>query len=76
MPIHPMGKLKAKGTLGSPYAVRDFDAINPDYGTPDDLKRLVDAAHRRGMKVFIDIVAQPHGVGFGAHRKAPGLVHA
>ena len=56
MPIHPTGKLKAKGTLGSPYAVRDFDAINPDYGTPDDLKRLVDAAHRRGMKVFIDIV--------------------
>ncbi len=56
MPIHPMGKLKAKGTLGSPYAVRDYDAINPDYGTPDDLKQLVDAAHRRGMKVFIDIV--------------------
>ena len=56
MPIHPMGKLKAKGTLGSPYAVRDFDAINPDYGTPNDLKQLVDSAHRRGMKVFIDIV--------------------
>jgi cyclomaltodextrinase len=56
MPIHPTGKLKAKGTLGSPYAVRDYDAINPDYGTPDDLKRLVDAAHRRGLKVLIDIV--------------------
>ena len=57
MPIHPLGKLKAKGTLGSPYAVRDYDAINPDYGTPDDLKQLVDAAHRRDMRVFIDIVA-------------------
>ena len=45
MPIHPMGKLKAKGTLGSPYAVRDYDAINPDYGTAEDLKQLVDAAH-------------------------------
>jgi cyclomaltodextrinase len=56
MPIHPTGKLKAKGTLGSPYAVRDYDAVNPDYGTPDDLKKLVDAAHRRGMKVLIDIV--------------------
>jgi len=56
MPIHPTGKLKAKGTLGSPYAVRDYDAINPDYGTPDELKRLVEAAHRRGMKVLIDIV--------------------
>lgn len=57
MPIHPMGKEKSKGTLGSPYAVRDFDAINPDYGTPDDLKKLVAAAHKRDMKVFIDIVA-------------------
>ena len=57
MPIHPLGELKAKGTIGSPYAVRDYDAINPDYGTPDDLKRLVAAAHQRGMKVFIDIVA-------------------
>jgi cyclomaltodextrinase len=57
MPIHPMGREKAKGSLGSPYAVRDFDAINPDYGTPDDLRKLVAAAHRRDMKVFIDIVA-------------------
>jgi len=57
MPIHPTGKLKAKGSLGSPYAVRDYDAINPEYGTPADLKQLVDAAHKRGMKVFIDIVA-------------------
>ncbi|HEX6637975.1 MAG TPA: alpha-amylase family glycosyl hydrolase, partial [Steroidobacteraceae bacterium] len=56
MPIHPVGKLKAKGTLGSPYAVRDYDAVNPEYGTGDDLKQLVAAAHRRGMKVFIDIV--------------------
>jgi cyclomaltodextrinase / maltogenic alpha-amylase / neopullulanase len=57
MPIHPMGKLKAKGTLGSPYAVRDYDAIDPAYGTPDDLKQLIAAAHKRGLKVFIDIVA-------------------
>lgn len=56
MPIHPTGKLKAKGTLGSPYAVRDYDAVNPEYGTGDDLKQLVAAAHKRGMKVFIDIV--------------------
>jgi glycosidase len=57
MPIHPTGKLKSKGTLGSPYAVRDYDAVNPEYGTPDDLKALIAAAHKRGMKVFIDIVA-------------------
>jgi cyclomaltodextrinase / maltogenic alpha-amylase / neopullulanase len=57
MPIHPMGKLKAKGSLGSPYAVRDYDAIDPAYGTADDFKQLIAAAHQRKMKVFIDIVA-------------------
>ena len=57
MPIHPVGQAKKKGTDGSPYAVRDFYAINPDYGTAADLKRLVAESHRRGMKVIIDIVA-------------------
>jgi len=57
MPIHPIGQLKRKGTLGSPYSVRDYYAIDPAYGTKDDLKRLVAEAHRRGMKVIIDIVA-------------------
>lgn len=57
MPIHPPGKLKSKGTLGSPYAVRDYYAIDPAYGQPQDLKRLVDSAHRLGFKVIIDIVA-------------------
>jgi len=57
MPIHPIGQEKKKGTIGSPYAVRDYYAINPDYGTADDLKRLVREAHKRGLKVIIDIVA-------------------
>src|SRR5580658_5124800 len=33
MPIHPVGQIMKKGTLGSPFSVRDFYAINPDYGT-------------------------------------------
>jgi cyclomaltodextrinase / maltogenic alpha-amylase / neopullulanase len=57
MPVHPIGQEKKKGSIGSPYAVRDYYAINPDYGTKEDLKRLVTEAHRRGMKVIIDIVA-------------------
>ena len=57
MPIHPIGQEKKKGTIGSPYAVRDYYGINPDYGTADDLKRLVREAHARGLKVIIDIVA-------------------
>jgi cyclomaltodextrinase len=57
MPVHPIGQEKKKGTIGSPYAVRDYYGVNPDYGTPADLKRLVAEAHKRGMKVIIDIVA-------------------
>ena len=57
MPVHPIGREKAKGTIGSPYAVKDYYAVNPDYGTSADLKRLVSEAHRRGLKVIIDIVA-------------------
>lgn len=57
MPIHPIGQEKKKGTIGSPYAVKDFYAINPDYGTSADLKKLVSEAHKRGLKVIIDIVA-------------------
>ena len=57
MPLHPQGKLKSKGSLGSPYSVRDYYAINPDYGTAADLKHLVVEAHQRGMKVIMDVVA-------------------
>jgi glycosidase len=57
MPIHPIGQEKKKGPIGSPYAVRDYYAVNPDYGTAADLKRLVSEAHGRGMKVIIDVVA-------------------
>jgi glycosidase len=57
MPIHPIGQDRKKGTIGSPYAVRDYYGINPVYGTKDDLKKLISEAHHRGLKVIIDIVA-------------------
>jgi glycosidase len=57
MPIHPIGEKLRKGTLGSPYAVRDYYAINPEFGTTNDFKRLVAAAGQRGLKVILDIVA-------------------
>jgi len=57
MPIHPIGEKMRKGAIGSPYAVRDYYAINPDYGTEAELKRLIAEAHKRGLKVIIDIVA-------------------
>ena len=57
MPIHQIGQEKKKGTIGSPYAVRDYYSINPDYGTKEDLRRLIAEAHKRGLKIIIDIVA-------------------
>ena len=56
MPIHPPGELKKAGPLGSPYAVRDFYAIDPGFGSKEDLRRLVEEAHRRGIKVILDMV--------------------
>ncbi len=57
MPVHPLGEKMRKGTLGSPYAVKDYFAINPDYGSEADLKKLIAEAHKRDLKVVIDIVA-------------------
>jgi len=57
MPIHPIGEKGRKGEYGSPYSVKDYYAIDPSYGTLDDFKRLVTEAHKRGMKVVMDLVA-------------------
>ena len=56
MPIHPIGAENRKGTLGSPYAIRDYRDINPEYGTREDFVHLVDEIHRRGMRCMIDVV--------------------
>jgi 1,4-alpha-glucan branching enzyme len=57
MPIHPIGEVNRKGTLGSPYAVKDYRAVNPDLGTEEEFRAFVDAAHELGMKVILDWVA-------------------
>lgn len=57
MPIHPIGQKARKGEFGSPYSIRDYYSIDPNYGTLDDFKKLVSGAHQRGMKVIMDLVA-------------------
>lgn len=71
MPIHPIGEVNRKGgenknnyiaepgsgSLGSPYSIQDYVAVNPDYGTHEDLKVLVREAHALGMRVILDWVA-------------------
>lgn len=57
MPIHPIGEKGRKGEFGSPYSIRDYYAVDPNYGTVDDFRQLVAGAHQRGMKVIMDLVA-------------------
>jgi glycosidase len=57
MPIHPIGKVNRKGTLGSPYSIADYLAIDPALGTEADLKSFVDKAHSLNMHVIMDLVA-------------------
>ena len=57
MPIHPIGEENRLGSLGSPYSVQDFYAVNPDYGNLAAFKALVNEIHERGMYVIIDWVA-------------------
>jgi hypothetical protein len=56
MPIHPIGELNKKGSLGCPYSIKDYREVNPEYGTKEDFIRLINQAHERGMKVMIDVV--------------------
>ena len=57
MPIFPVGEKNRKGSLGSYYAVKDYHAINPEFGTKDDFRKVVQEAHELGMKVILDWVA-------------------
>jgi len=57
MPINPIGEKNRKGTLGSEYSVKDYLAVNPEYGTMDDFKALVKRIHSMGMYVIVDWVA-------------------
>lgn len=61
MPIHPISETKRSGTLGSYYSITDYRAVNPEFGTAEDFKTLVDKAHEMGFKVMLDWVANHTG---------------
>jgi glycosidase len=61
MPIHPISFEKRKGSLGSYYAVKDYYDVNPEFGSKQDFKNLVNKAHDMGFKVIIDWVANHTG---------------
>ncbi len=54
MPIHPIGQVKS---VNSPYSVKDYKAVSSEYGTLNDLRKLTDEAHKRGIAVIMDWVA-------------------
>ena len=61
MPIHPISETKRSGTLGSYYSITDYREVNPEFGTKEDFKALVDQAHEMGFKVMMDWVANHTG---------------
>ena len=54
MPIYPIGKIKSKN---SPYSISDYKAVNPEFGTIEDVKALADSCHKHGMAPIVDWVA-------------------
>ena len=61
MPIHPISETRRSGKLGSYYSITDYRDVNPEFGTHEDFKELVDAAHAEGMYVLMDWVANHTG---------------
>ena len=56
----------------TPYEIKDYDAIDPEYGSEADLKRLVEQAHTLGLKVIMDIVYS-HSANDNVHLNTPGF---
>ena len=60
LPIYPIGQEKRKGILGSPYAIADYRKVNPELGTMDDFKHLVEGIRTRGMRVMLILCTITH----------------
>ena len=56
MPIHEIGVKNRKGILGSPYAIKDYYSISKDLGAKEDFLSLINATHKMGMKIIMDMV--------------------
>ena len=56
LPIHEIGVVNHKGSLGCPYSIKDYYSIAPELGTLEDFKLLIEETHKKGMKIMMDIV--------------------
>jgi len=57
MPVYPIGEENRKEGLGSYYSIKDYRGINPEFGSAEDLKKLIEEAHNNGIYVVLDWVA-------------------
>lgn len=57
MPVYKLGDIGKWGTYSSPYAVKDYKALDPANGTEQDLRDLVNTIHANGMEIWFDWVA-------------------
>lgn len=72
MPVQPIGVKNRKGGRGSYYSIRDYAAVNPEFGTLADFRRVVDRAHALGMKLILDWVANHTAWDHGWVSEHPG----
>ena len=56
LPIHPIGQKNKKGSLGSPYSIKDYQEVSEELGGLEGFKSLIEAVHNQGMKIVMDIV--------------------
>ena len=61
MPIYPISEKNRKGSLGSYYAISDYTAVNPNFGTMEEFKDMLNDIHEMGMKVILDWVPNHTG---------------
>lgn len=74
MPITPISQKVKKGTMGSPYAAHDYTSINPEFGTMEDFKHMVDEAHNLALKLLsIGLRITQVGITFGQYSIPIGI---
>lgn len=72
MPVYPIGVKERKGTLGSYYAISDYEAVNPEFGTLEDFDRFLAEAHQTRAARDPGLGGQPHLARCPLDRGAPG----
>ena len=55
-PVHPIGKQRRKGSLGSPYSIADYRCVDPLLGGEEGLRLFIDRAHELDLGIIMDVV--------------------